>query len=157
MKSLLLFALSLFGIGSLQSSSPVLPTGVQNPVLTGQKAIDHLKSTGQYDSLAAAMTRARYGVKTNPGDGKTAAANPAHGIYSTFTSEGLQLSVTTSTAGSNHTYKAKWRLVSLGYGEAQTSVASGAMSSKDQRVELSRPTQHLTEWFQKEILKLELK
>lgn len=60
--------------------------------LTGEKAIQHLKDTGQYESLAAAMTGARYGAKAADGaEIKALAQNPAHGLRSTFTREGLRL------------------------------------------------------------------
>ena len=36
--------------------------------LTGEKAIEHLKRTGQYESLSAAISGARYGVKTSSSD-----------------------------------------------------------------------------------------
>ena len=39
-----------------------VPAGAAAP-LTGEKAIQQLKDTGQYESLAAAMTGARYGIQ----------------------------------------------------------------------------------------------
>ena len=161
MKSLLLFALSMFGIVSLQSSSPVLPTPVQNPVLTGQKAIDHLKSTGQYDSLGAAITGARYGVSAGPAHKQMAtAANPAQGIFSTFTPEGLRMQIRSANHTNANALSCDWKLESLGYGAAQVAVPAGELKVAGQRAEIIRVGSgqsnlrfalripQLIEWFQ---------
>lgn len=66
--------------------------------LTGEKAIQHLKDSGQYESLAAAITGARYGAKTAD-NAKAFAQNPAHGIQSTFTPEGLTLTIRSAGFG----------------------------------------------------------
>ena len=122
--------------------------------LTGEQAMQHLKDTGQYESLAAAMTGARYGAKVADGaEGKVFAQNPAHGLRSTFTREGVRLEVRSGEA----THQVAWRLDSLGYGAAQIAVPPGELKVSGQRVELARamfPTPHsalrvprLVEWF----------
>ena len=122
--------------------------------LTGEKAIQHLKDTGQYESLAAAMTGARYGVKAADGAvARALAPNPAHGLRSTFTREGVRLEVRSGEA----THQVDWRLQSLGYGAAQIAVPPGELKVSRQHVEIVRgpsPTPHsalatpqLVEWF----------
>ena len=122
--------------------------------LTGDKAIQHLKDTGQYESLAAAMTGARYGAKAADGaEARALAQNPAHGLRSTFTREGLRLEVRSGEA----THQVARRLDSLGYGAAQIAVPPGELKVSGQRVEITRapsPTPHsafrvprLVEWF----------
>ncbi len=152
-----------------------------NTALIGEKAIGHLKATGQYESLSAAITAARYAVRTrSPGDPEAAevarperpsrypqlsalnsqtpesqslltsaatAGNPAHGIFSTFTPEGLQMRVRTGRTVDAPTFTSDWRLESLGYGAAQMPVPAGELKVEGQRAELARPAQHLTEWF----------
>jgi len=115
--------------------------------LTGDKAIEHLKGTGQYDSLRAAVTGARYGVKTEREHIATA-ANPAHGIFSTFTPVGLRLEVRTGDAADATVHSVTCRLESLGYGAAQRPVPAGALKTEGARVELVRATPRVTEWFQ---------
>ena len=117
--------------------------------LTGDKAIAHLKSTGQYESLSAAITGARYGVKTHPErEQRAVAANPAHGISSTFTPEGVRLQIRTGGEADAPVHTVNWRLESLGYGAAQRSVPAGVLKTEGARVELARATPPLTEWFQ---------
>lgn len=105
------------------------PAPASSTPLTGDKAIAHLEATGQYESLAAAITGARYAVKplrtpdgstteytkySEGGEGSASAdsdfrilapapclltsdssafsaPNPAHGLNSTFTPDGLNL------------------------------------------------------------------
>ena len=77
--------------------------------LTGDKAIEHLKATGQYESLAAAITAARYAVKPvedgsanphsairSPQSSPLWAQNPAHGLNCTFSPAGLTFTVRSS-------------------------------------------------------------
>ncbi|MSU37417.1 MAG: hypothetical protein EXS36_20425 [Pedosphaera sp.] len=100
------------------------------------------------------MTGARYGAKAADGaEAKALAQNPAHGLRSTFTREGLRLEVRSGEA----THQVAWRLDSLGYGAAQITVPAGELKVSGQRVELARgpsPTPHsalrvphLVEWF----------
>lgn len=112
----------------------VLPAAAATP-LTGEKAIQHLKDTGQYESLAAALTGARYGAKAADGaKAKALAQNPAHGLRSTFTREGVRLEVRSGET----THQVAWRLDSLGYGTAQIAVPAGELKVSGQRVEITR-------------------
>jgi len=114
----------------------------------------HLKNTGQYESLAAVMTGARYGAKAADGAvAKALAQNPAHGLRSTFTREGVRLEVRSGET----THQVAWRRESLGYGTAQIAVPAGELKGSGQRVELARGTSptlqsalrvpRLVEWF----------
>jgi len=143
------FNIALLAGAFLLHSSSLLPLqgAEQSGPLTGDKAIEHLKRAGQYDSLGAAITGARYGVKTEREHIATA-MNPAHGIFSTFTPAGLRLEVRTGGAADAPVHSVSWRLESLGYGAAQRPVPVGALKTEGARVELVRATPRVTEWFQ---------
>jgi len=123
--------------GAFLLHSPSAEGAEQPGPLTGDKAIEQLKSTGQYDSLRSAMTGARYGVKTDREHIATA-ANPAHGIFSTFTPAGLRMEVRTGDATDAPVHTVTWRLESLGYGAARRPVPAGALKTEGARVELVR-------------------
>ena len=107
--------------------------------LTGTEAIDHLKSTRQYESLEEAFQLARYSVREIKGNSKKAwARNQQHALTATFDSEGLQLTV--QDENQKH-YQSNWRLESAGGSQ----VATGEVRHDGQRVEIIRPG--LTEWF----------
>ncbi len=118
--------------------------------LTGEAAIQHLQATGQYDSFAAAVTGARYAARVAHGpETRARAENPAHGIRSTFTPEGLGFEVRTGET----THQVAWHLASLGYGAAQIPVPLGELKVSGQRVEIIRgdsfpiANRKLIEWF----------
>ena len=145
--------LMLAGLCLFADAPAGLAQSAANPPLTGDKAIEHLKATGQYDSLAAAVTGARYAVKpveegsVNPQAAALRAQNPAHGLNSTFSSEGLTLTVRTGEDVAAPAHTVGWRLHSLGYGTAQTPVPAGTLLTMGQRVELARTAPAVTEWF----------
>lgn len=120
--------------------------------LTGEKAIAHLKSAGQYDSLSAAIAGALYAVKPAAADdaavpAKAFAQTPAHGLSHTFSGEGLSLTVRVGEGANATAHTVGWRLRSLGYGEEQAGVPAGALRTAGQRVEIARATPAVTEWF----------
>ena len=129
--------------------------------LTGDKAIEHLKATGQYDGLAAAVTGARYAVKPaehgspNPQSASLRAQNPAQGLSSTFSPEGLTFTIRTGPGADAPTHTVGWRLRSLGYGATQMPVPPGTLRATGQRVELARTAPAVTEWFVNEPAGLE--
>ena len=135
------------------SRGPLTPPGA--PALTGEKAIQHLKDTGQYESLGAAITGARYGVKSSPSREHATAANPAHGLFSTFTPDGLRLEI---RGGESPVRTVTWRLTSLGYGTSQVAVPAGELKVDGQRAKLIRAAAlrpgsamrvpQLVEWFE---------
>ncbi len=126
------------------SIAPVWPR--VNP-LTSTKALEHLKATCQYESLGAAITAARYEVRTNAASGHATAANPANGLVCTFAPEGLRLRIHSHGTEDALVFTSDWRLYSFGYGAAQIPVPAGELQTEGSNVELVRPGQHLTEWF----------
>src|SRR4051812_13904743 len=55
-------------------------------------AIEHLRQTGEYDSLAAAMRAARYQIQTDQSE--LTASNNANDLQAKFSGDGLRLQVT---------------------------------------------------------------
>jgi hypothetical protein len=77
---------------------------------TGDDAIEHLKSTGQYESLSEAIKMARYSVREVEGEPEKAwAQNPKHGLNATFDTRCLHLRV---RDGDEKGYESNWRLES---------------------------------------------
>ena len=106
---------------------------------TGKEAIDHLKSTNQYESLGEAFQVARYSVHEVEGDPKKAwVRNQQHALTGTFDSDGLHLKVQDEN---QKNYQSNWRLESAGGSQVET----GEVRHDGQRVEIVRPG--LTEWF----------
>ena len=108
------------------------PTVANLPALQGESAITHLKENKIYDSLAAAVTAARYQVDS--ADTSATAKNDAHDLQMNFTDGGLQLK---STAKDKN-WISNWRLSSFGYGTNQNAAAKGDSQSNGNRVELKR-------------------
>ena len=102
------------------ATSPVVSSEDED-VLTGEAALQQLKQDGSYDSLAEAMTAARYGMREVEGLRKEAwAQNPKQWLYSRFDETGLRLVV---KAGPEERYPSRWELKSVA-GEA---VPSGTL------------------------------
>lgn len=144
---------TVFPDGDTRKDDLAAQRGLAKPgALTGDKAIAHIKGSGQYDSLSAAITGARYGVKTHPDRGqRAAAANPEHGLLSTFTPDGVRLQIRTGGGADALLHTVTWRLESIGYGAAQISVGAGKMKISGLRIELIRgepQNPQLVEWFQ---------
>jgi hypothetical protein len=110
--------------------------------LSGEKAIEHLKQNGLYESLGAALTAARYSVERR--DGKIHAQNPANRLRVAFDEAG---NFSLNEAGTNASWQTTWRLKSVGYGAEQISVPAGATHSNGSRVEMRRDDMGLTEYF----------
>jgi hypothetical protein len=109
--------------------------------LSGEPAITHLKQTGSFPSLAAAVKAARYEVEA--GETGATAHNAANNLLLDFTAGGLRL----ESAGEGEGWSSSWRLRSFGYGSEQTAAAQGALRSDGNRVEVKRDEQNLTEWY----------
>jgi FG-GAP repeat len=73
------------GAGSAHKTTYLLPS------LRGEAAIGHLKQTGLYNSLSAAVTAARYQIEERKGVGYQA-SKQGHGYRTIFTREGVELS-----------------------------------------------------------------
>ena len=112
-------------------------------VLTGEKAIEKLKRRGEYDSLTAATTAARYSVERR--DGKLHAPNPANKMQAIFDGEGnFQL----QSSRKNLAWQTDWRLKSVGYGAEQSLISPGVLHSFENRIELRRDDIGLIEYFE---------
>jgi len=138
-------AMILFAVFSLISNAepiPNLPTAADLPPLQGDAAITHFKENKIYDSLAEAVTAARYEVDF--AERSATAKNDAHDLQMNFTDGGLQLK---STAKDKN-WISNWRLSSFGYGTNQNAAAKGDLQSNGNRVELKRNEQNLTEWYE---------
>lgn len=139
-----LTALFLFAVFSFINTTEAKPNQMATaglPALHGEAAIAHLKQNGMYDLLAQAVTAARYQVTAN--EGGATAFNEANGMRLDFTESGWQLKSTTK----DKSWSSSWQLNSFGYGSKQTKAAAGAWQTTENRVELARANQRITEWF----------
>ena len=118
------------------------------PTATGTNAIARLKADGQFDSLQAAITAARYDAKADAASGDVFAANPSHGFSSRFSPTGLRLTARTGDGTNAVRYTSEWRLEAVGYGDALTAVPRGEVVAAGQRVELRRKVPAVVEWFE---------
>ena len=127
-------AASILAISALMAvivTAPSAPAATSNP----------LPEKKTYGSLAEAATAAFYRVE--PEAVGATAWNAAHGVQMNFNAEGWQLKSTAPTNG----WSSRWHLVSFGYGENQTAAAKGDLQTNDNRLELKRAGQGLTEWL----------
>lgn len=133
------FILSLFVVNGFQP-------GLAGPAgFTGEKALAYLKATGTSDSLAQAITAARYRIREIEGDSEKAwAQNPKHGLSSRIDRVGLRLTVRTPEKES---FSTRWKLMELGYGGNRQTVSAGQLQRDGQRAEIVRGGLGLTEWF----------
>ena len=74
-----------------------------SPNLTGEKAVTHLKETGAYNSLAEAMTAARY--KADATSEGASVNNHANNLRGTFTTTGLRL----ESAVKDEKWQSQWQ------------------------------------------------
>ena len=109
--------------------------------LRNEKTIEYLKQNGSYDSLAEAVTAARYKIEQN---GETLGANnPANQMSAQFDESGnLRLS------GTGQNWQTVFRLKSFGRGAEQSAVGGGTWQAKENRVENRRAEFGLTEYFE---------
>ena len=108
-------------------------TPAATAALKGEAALTELKQRGQYDSLAQAMQATRYQVRATDAAATFAAANPAQGYHTTFTTTGVELAAAGGTD-----WRVGLRLRSVGYGTRQTSVSAGDLQTRGSRVELRK-------------------
>ena len=120
-------------------SSPVLKT------FKDAEAIEHLKQTGEYDSLSASVRAARYQIQTDKNE--LTAANYANNLEANFSGDGLRLLVKQSDKSAQMP-EIRWRLSSVGRGEQRTEISGGEISSAKNRVEVRRELFGLTEYFE---------
>jgi len=111
----------------------------------GEAALTHLREQGQYESLAAAMETARYGVRQAAGAETFGAANERQGFHAAFTNAGLTLA---APGGSD--WRLGMTLRGVGYGTADQPLGPATLSVAGQRVELLRQMPlrgSVTEWY----------
>jgi uncharacterized protein (TIGR03437 family) len=110
--------------------------------LHGVAALERLKQDGQYESLQAAVDRARFGVsfttQTPLGRPAWRAPNPAAGYDAYVTEEGVSIALIDETYVSLH-------LHSLGYGHALRMLGPGEVSGDRQSIHITRDV--VREWY----------
>jgi FG-GAP repeat protein len=114
--------------------------------LRDKAGIDHLKQTGEYDSLATAVTAARYQIEARE-DGGWQANNPMQGYRTVFTREGPAMS---GSAQRSHHWQLRMNLRGYGYGERRQPAAGAELSASGDRIEYrrqGRAGRRVTEWY----------
>jgi hypothetical protein len=159
---LLIICLILAGTflqGKLKSNTESPSTtqaSLQSPSLEGEKAIEHLKQQGLYNSLAEAMSIARYSI--NPVQQPTKLGLEAGSYYGSnsvqrynafFNSENLQIVPQTP----NRDWQVGMRLTGYGYGERLRSVSKAELKAASNRIEYHRTVvddseSAIIEWYE---------
>ncbi len=126
--------------GSAGNATPPLPS------LRGEEAIGHLKQTGLYHELSAAVIAARYQMDERKAGGYEA-SNPEQGYRTIFTREGVELR---GASGRGPGWRVGMELTGYGYGERKRAVTSAGLKASDARIEYERRTGEgdgLMEWY----------
>jgi FG-GAP repeat/Putative Ig domain len=128
------------GAGSANQATPQMPS------LRGQAAIGHLKQTGLYNSLSAALTAAPYQIEERKIGGYQA-SNPKQGYRTIFTSQGVEVRGTSRTG---EDWQLGMKLIGYGYGERKKAVTSAGLKASGDRIEYERRARDgatLGEWY----------
>ncbi|MFN0112380.1 MAG: putative Ig domain-containing protein, partial [Blastocatellia bacterium] len=121
--------------------------GTQATTLKGEAAVEQLKKDGSYNSLAAAVTAARYQI-SRQGDGFLA-DNPSQKFNASFTGKEVRIA-------EQQVPKPQWqfglKLKSFGYGDDLSEVGEGESTINGSRIEIrksqiSNPNSEITEWY----------
>src|SRR5262245_23646390 len=118
LRFLILTALALIGyrlgLTAHRSAGAEAPKKVAAPppAMSLRPAIEHLKQTGLYNSLAAAVTVARYGVEELKSGGYEA-ANPKQNYRTVFKPEGVEVM---KASGTGRGWRMGMALTAYGYG-----------------------------------------
>ena len=134
------------GSATTQASHPI--------ALQGAAAIQQLKDTGGYDSLAAAIAATRYQIKAAPSQPSGPGApfyanNPGQQLRAAFTAEEVRLNAAqTNTDGD----ELRLRLTGYGYGDQLETLTPGAITSNGNRISITKsairnPQSAITEWY----------
>ena len=128
-----------------------------DPAAATPDATARLKEAGQYDSLMQAVQAARYSVETVPDGAATGpdagcyAGNPAQSLRCWFRPDGLELQ---SAGTMTSAWKLNLRL--RGYGRETLQAANvDGVSARQNRVELSRASGAVVEWYENKAAGLE--
>jgi FG-GAP repeat protein/putative Ig domain-containing protein len=126
--------------GSANKATSLLPS------LSGEAAIGHLKQTGLYNSLSAALTAARYQIEERKGGGYEA-SNPEQGYRTIFTPQGVEVRGASRTG---QDWRLRMKLAAYGYGERKKAVTSAEVKAREDRIEYERQARDgglLSEWY----------
>jgi hypothetical protein len=115
------------------------------PSLEADKAIEHLKQRGLYDSLAQAVSDTRYQVsfdRRSPDSTPTyRGPNPAQGYDAYFTPNRLCI----GDAKASQEWQLSMKLIGYGYGEKLLSVSPGELKAERNRIEIDKSI--IKEWY----------
>ena len=139
---------------------PLAPTAAL-PALQGEKAVQHLKEQGLYDSLQKAVEATRYEMRweEQPALGNLPpsyyAPNPAQQLNAYFTPQGLHLAPQrisrdeTDIQGTSDqgAWQAEMKLIGYGYGESPLPVGPAELVAAENRIEYRRTGLPLVEWY----------
>ncbi|CAN5212122.1 hypothetical protein BH10ACI1_BH10ACI1_23230 [soil metagenome] len=139
--AILISAAMLLSLVVFQENAKVVSTANVPTDLRNEKAIEHLKQTDSFDSLAEAYQAARYNVEQN---GATISAeNPANQMQAQFDESGnFRLS------GTAQNWQTVFRLKTFGRGAEQTEIGDGSWQTNGNRAELRCDEIGLTEYFE---------
>ncbi len=138
-----------------ESPSPSAAPAEAMPTLEGDKAIDHLKQQGTYDSLQEAMAAVKYQAQWQPAprlEGVGAGyelKNAANNLLAYVDANGLQA---TSLEEAEKPWRLGLELKDYGYGDSLLSMQAGEVTAKGNRVSIQKsavgnPQSSIEEWY----------
>lgn len=124
--------------------------------LRGKEAIDQLKDQGLYSSLQEAMTASRYKAEWQTQtvvaglEGAFELKNPAHNLREYLTSSELRVASLSDEA--QRAWQLGMKLIGYGYGPTLSSIATGEITAKENRVEIQKSAlggsqSAIVEWY----------
>jgi hypothetical protein len=131
----------------LDSTVLAKPEGEARPALQGEKAIEHLKEQGTYQSLAEAMAAVKYQANWQPRpqlENLGAAyelKNAANNLLAYVNGDGLQV---TSLSDAKKSWRLGLQLKAYGYGNNLMAISAGEVTAKETRVEIKRNASRIT-------------
>jgi hypothetical protein len=152
LRFLILTALALvgyrLGLTAYRGAAAEEPKKVATPLpaMRVRPAIDHLKQTGLYNSLAAAVTAARYGVEELKSGGYEA-ANPKQNYRTVFKPEGVEVM---EASGTERGWRMGMELTAYGYGARKKVLGAAELKTAGDRIEYERQARdgaRLSEWY----------
>jgi FG-GAP repeat len=116
------------------------------PAVRVRPAIEHLKQSGLYNSLSAAVTAARYGVAARKSGGYEA-ANAKQNYRIAFKPDGVEVK---GSGGTRRGWRMEMELTAYGYGARKRLVGAAGVKAAGDRIEYERQSRdgaRLTEWY----------
>ena len=133
-------------VNHARTVTPVNPL----PDLRGHEALEHLKQEGLYNTLAGAVTAARYNADGMLSPDAYRFSNPAQGIRATFTSSGARF---VSSKGGRER-ELTFKLIGYGYGSRMMDLDSKNIVARRNRIEhdysnsaIPESQSAIKEWF----------